>query len=150
MAHRVPPDWRQMVEQWRHTLSRVWARWQPQQQELQQEDEPIWAPSLFIASCPVHTVTNDDDDIIVAVALPGVEPADITLTLEKNRLLIQGKAKRALQTEGRDPAYAERSACTCIRSAVLPCAVDLDQAYITRQNGLLQITLPKRADVLAG
>lgn len=150
MGHRGSQDWYQeAVRRGRDTLAQLVARWRPQRQAIQAH-EPIWSSPFFMSGGPVHTVKDGGEDIIVTVALPGLEPADITLVLEHNRLLIQGKTKQAQHTEGHDANYAERGTRTRIRAAVLPCAVDLAQASITRHKGLLQITLPKRASVRAG
>jgi HSP20 family molecular chaperone IbpA len=148
MGNHRSQDWRQIVRQWHQALLHFFERWQYQEQSTEMND-PIWSSPFFISGGPVHTIKNDADNIIVTVALPGLEPTDITLALEKNRLLIRGKTKRIPQGDDHVPHYTELNARTRIRSAVLPCAVDLDQATISRQKGLLQITLPKRSSVFA-
>ena len=149
MKRHWSPDWRQPFRQWCSVLSHFITCWRPQKHPSQAH-EPIWSSPSFISGGPVHTIKNDDDAITIIVALPGLAPTDIKLALEKNRLLIQGQTKRALESEDHIPSYAERNARIRVRSAILPCMVDIEQATITRQNGLLHIVLPKRTNGTVG
>lgn len=119
------------------------------QKDTDQAKTSFWSSPFFISGGPAHKVADSGNDITATVALPDLEPKDIALALEKNRLLMQGRTKQDRQGEAQVPAYAERNARTRIRSAILLCAVKLDAAHVTRQNGFLQITLPKQTHVWA-
>lgn len=66
------------------------------------------------------------------------------MELAGDRLLIQGKSPWALPQADPGVSCKEDNRDVLIRSAVLPCAVDLAQASVTRKNDILQITLPKK------
>jgi HSP20 family protein len=92
---------------------------------------------------PPLDIWGTDDQLQVAVDLPGVEPDKIELSVADGVLTIAGeRPKQAL--EETDTAYrAERPAGRFSRSVRLPFDVEQDQIKARYHLGSLFITLPK-------
>ena len=92
-------------------------------------------------------VTENDNAFDVEVEMPGVKKEDVKVTVEKQRVTIEGETKREdEQREGDNVVYAERSSGKFIRSFMLPTNVDEANAQAQMENGILKLTLPKKAD----
>lgn len=89
-------------------------------------------------------VRLDGDNITVVASMPGIDPADISVTVEDGVLTIKGTTSAA--TEQKDERYylRERRTGSFHRSVRLPETVDIDKADSTYQNGVLSISFPKR------
>jgi HSP20 family protein len=81
------------------------------------------------------------DFIEVAFDLPGIDPASVDLTVERNVLTV--KAERRWQPEeGMQFFLRERPQGTFTRQIVLSDAVDLDKVEARYENGVLFVTAP--------
>jgi HSP20 family protein len=90
-------------------------------------------------------VTESDGAFDVEIEMPGVKKEDVKVTVEQQRVTVEGEAKRAQeQREGENVVYAERSTRKFMRSFVLPSEVDDSNAQARLEDGILKMTLPKR------
>ena len=94
-------------------------------------------------------VVDKGDRFAVMVDLPGVSREDINIALEGARLSVSG-ATRAAVVNGDKPEQikvlrAERRAKKYARTLQLPAEIDGDAADARLENGVLTLTLPKRA-----
>ncbi len=97
-----------------------------------------WAPAVDIF--------EKGDDLVLRAEVPGVSREEIEVSVEDNRLVIQGERKRE-QDLSEDNAYRlERSVGSFLRSFVLPKTVDATKIQASYTNGVLEVRLPK-ADV---
>lgn len=89
-------------------------------------------------------VLPDGDNIIVVASMPGIDPENISVTVEDGVLTIKGATSR--EAEQKDERYylRERRTGAFHRSVRLPETVDIDKADSTYQNGVLSISFPKR------
>ena len=108
------------------------------------QGEPGWLSSHVISGGPVHVVDETEAEVIIITTFPRLASTEVTMELAGDRLLIQGKIPGALSAPGADDDHAEGSHEILIRSAILPCAVDLRQASMVRKNDMVHITLPKK------
>ncbi len=102
----------------------------------------VLASTLGVASgwMPVDAVRTGDR-VEVAFDLPGIDPASLELTVERNVLTV--KAERRLEpVEGADVIIRERPQGTLTRSLYLSDDVDLDKATARYDNGVLTVTAP--------
>ncbi|MFX1739237.1 Hsp20/alpha crystallin family protein [Paraburkholderia sp. A1RI_3L] len=91
-------------------------------------------------------VTEDDKAYIVKAELPGVERNDIDVKIDGNLVSINAKVERNKELkEGERVVRRERYSGTFSRSFTL--AADVDEAGATAQykDGVLALTLPKKA-----
>ena len=83
-----------------------------------------------------------DDSYVFRVALPGVDPKDVHVSLTKNVLTIKGERK--LQTEGARGQYFARELTygAFERSFSLPEGVDPSKIHASYSNGMLELKVP--------
>ena len=89
-------------------------------------------------------VFQEGDDLIVQASLPGVEAAQMSVTLEDGLLTIAGET--GSETESRTGNYLlrERRSGRFHSSLRLPNTVDAERAASKHANGVLTITVPKQ------
>lgn len=87
-------------------------------------------------------ILETKDDVIVKARLPGMNVADIDISLEGDLLTIKGEYK---EVEGKDYTYFKKEmhyGAFC-RSFTLPVSVKSDKVIANLDNGILTIRLPK-------
>ena len=89
-------------------------------------------------------VRQEGDSITVDASVPGIDPEQISATVEDGVLTIKGET--ATETEKKEERYylRERRVGAFHRSVRLPDTVDTDRAETTYENGVLTITFPKQ------
>jgi HSP20 family protein len=96
-------------------------------------------------SIPFDVYATNDEAVVLA-AVPGVNPDQIDITIEKNTVTLKGEIPNAAASEqGKDATWYlhELRWGSFQRSLTLPWEIDVDAADATFQNGLLRLTLPK-------
>jgi HSP20 family protein len=99
----------------------------------------------FIGFAPQVDVTETDKEVKICAEIPGVEPKDIDVSIEENLLTIKGEKKSEREEDEKGQYRMERSYGSFERSIPLPMAVDETKAKAEFKNGVLRLTLPKRA-----
>ncbi len=93
-------------------------------------------------------VSDRGDRYEVLVDLPGVKKEDIQVTIEGPRVSIGAETKTERQRkEGDRVLHRERFAASYARSFELPAEVTEQGAEAKFEDGVLKLTLPKRATV---
>lgn len=93
-------------------------------------------------------VVDRNDRFEVLVDLPGVKKEDIQVTVEGPRVAIAAETKSAKEEkEGDRVLHSERYAASYARTFELPVEVTEEGAEASFENGVLKLTLPKRAAV---
>jgi HSP20 family protein len=97
------------------------------------------------AGFPAANVHVTDDDVIVEMAVPGVNPEDINISVSGDTVTVSGEARRERHDKDKKgQTYVEEIwEGSFQRSFVLPFPVDADKANATFENGMLKLTLPK-------
>lgn len=99
---------------------------------------------------PRLNVSETEKDFQVQAELPGVNKEDVKVSVENQRVTIEGEARReSEQRDGENVLYSERSASKFMRSFVLPAEVDEANAQARMDNGVLTLTLPKKQSTAA-
>lgn len=101
---------------------------------------PVSAPAVWT---PVVEVYEDADSIRVMAELPGVQPADVSLTLEGNRLTIAGTKQRHEEEPAVKLRRDERTYGDFKRTFRLGAVVDFANVTATYDVGVLTVALPK-------
>jgi HSP20 family protein len=96
---------------------------------------------------PAVDMYQTDDDVIVKVAVPGIKPEDVQISVTGDMLTIKGETKE--ETDNKEKAYhiREQRWGSFERVITLPSAVRSDKAQAEFENGILNITLPKAEEV---
>ncbi|MGI8482740.1 MAG: Hsp20/alpha crystallin family protein [Thermomicrobiales bacterium] len=87
------------------------------------------------------------DDVIVLAAVPGMNPEEISISVEKNVVTLSGAIANSADPDDMQGAtwfLHELSHGDFKRSLQLPFEVDADHAAATFENGLLRLTLPEK------
>jgi HSP20 family protein len=100
-----------------------------------------WAPALDI--------TERKDAYLVTVELPGVGIDDLEITFQDGLLTIQGERHDAHGSSEEKVHRVERRYGPFLRSITLPTHVMADAIEASAQDGVLQILVPKAAEVQA-
>jgi HSP20 family protein len=103
------------------------------------------AQTLF---APKIDVRRRGDHIVIIADLPGVAREDVSIECTDDSIAISGRREeiREENQHGDDYHFAERSYGSFYRSIPLPEGTQTDQANATMRNGVLEITVPLRAD----
>ena len=110
--------------------------------------QPYW-PGSITAWAPAVDVYEREDAYLVAAELPGVGIDDIEITFEDGLLTIQGQRNVAPDSAEERVHRAERRYGAFRRSITLPTHVNSDAIEASTRDGVLQIMVPKAAEVLA-
>lgn len=97
------------------------------------------------AVCPALDVCDNNKSYCITAELPGLNPDDVQITVADGYVTIRGE-KRQENKEEREGYYRqERCYGTFQRTVALPDNANLDKAEANYNNGLLSITIPKKA-----
>jgi HSP20 family protein len=96
-------------------------------------------------SMPRLDLSETEKTFEVQAELPGVNKEDIKVSIDGQRVTIEGECRQANeQRQGEQVVYSERSTRRYQRSFALPSEVDDTKAEARLENGILMLTLPKR------
>ena len=97
-----------------------------------------WAPAVDIREEPGRFVLYAD--------LPGVDPQDIEVQMERGLLTIKGERRVDNSSDNGSYSRIERMHGVFHRRFALPDSADPDGISATGHNGVLQIVIPKRPE----
>lgn len=92
-------------------------------------------------------VSEDANAYNVRADIPGVSKDDIHVSIDGNQVSISAEIKQQSEDEGRNMICCERFYGQQYRSFTLDSPVDESQADAKYENGVLELTLPKKAGV---
>jgi HSP20 family protein len=97
---------------------------------------------------PAVDMTEDPEKISIQADLPGVEQQSVEIQIDQNVLTLKGERKLERSSEAGREQYRryERVAGGFARSFRLPPTVDSDKITAAMKDGVLTLTLPKRAE----
>lgn len=98
-----------------------------------------WAPPIELL--------EKEDKFIAKADLPGMKREDIDVSVVEGTLTIKGERKAEHEVKEEDYYCSERCYGSFFRSITLPTAVDTEHIEATYENGVLEVTLPKAAEV---
>jgi HSP20 family protein len=108
---------------------------------------PTWIGDGERQSTPALDMYTTAEAVIVKVALPGVKPDDVDVTIGDDLVTISGAFKEEQETSDAGYVRKELSQGKFSRSFSLPTAIKADAAKAEFKNGLLTLTLPKTEEV---
>jgi HSP20 family protein len=106
------------------------------------EESFVRPPGFWSGRSPVSVdVREEDDTYVLEVALPGLPPEAISVSVLGNQVGISGEYPPP--PAGRQYLLRERPTGRVERSVTLPTAVDAERAEPNYAHGLLRLTIPK-------
>jgi HSP20 family protein len=107
----------------------------------QPQPAQAWAPRV--------DVREEASRFVILADLPGIDPSDIEIQMEKNVLTLKGERKADPLGEDAKATRVERSHGRFDRRFVLPDGADAEGISAAGKNGVLEITIPKKAQAAA-
>ena len=102
--------------------------------------------STLTSWAPAVDIFETENELVVKADLPEVQEKDIDVRVENNMLTVRGERKFEEKTEKENYLRVERTYGTFSRSFSLPNTVNNEAIQAHYNNGVLTITLPKRAE----
>lgn len=90
-------------------------------------------------------VSEDNMAYTVTADIPGVKKEDIDISVDGRQVTISATTSSKSEKKGETSLYTERSEGQVYRSFTLPAEVDNANAQAHYENGVLQLSLPKKA-----
>jgi len=103
---------------------------------------PLFAAKPFV---PTTDVFVRDEDVVVRIELPGIDPADLKVTIEDGCLVIRGERKQ--DEKVKEGAYYRMEACfgTFERFIPLPEGFEESQIEALYTDSVLEVIVPAAA-----
>ena len=94
-----------------------------------------WAPRV--------DVREEDKRFVILADIPGVDPKEIEVSMDKGILTIRGERKSEVKDSNGKLTRIERSYGAFYRRFALPDSADADGISATGKHGVLEISIPK-------
>jgi HSP20 family protein len=108
---------------------------------------PTWFSGENILWTPAIHVLEKEDKFVVKFELPGVNEEDLGISVIGGKLIVQGEKKAESEVKKKGYSYVETSYGSFSRSIMIPSIVDLETISADFNKGVLEINLPKMADI---
>jgi HSP20 family protein len=92
---------------------------------------------------PAVDIKEENDSFVIHADLPGVDPKDIEITMEKGVLTLKGQRASESKEETEKYKRVERVRGTFLRRFSLPDTVDAEKITAKTKDGVLELTVPK-------
>ncbi len=100
-----------------------------------------------VSSEPAIDVSENENESVIVVELPGLKKEDIKISVENGWLTLSGERKSFEAPEITRVLHREIESKPFARSIKLPHRVETDKISAQLENGLLKISLPKAEEV---
>ena len=108
---------------------------------------PMWIGDGEREAAPALDVYTTPEAVIAKVALPGVKPDDVDVTIGDDLVTISGAFKEEKEASDAGYVHKELSQGKFSRAFSLPTAIKADAAKAEFKDGLLTLTIPKTEEV---
>ncbi|MDX1456065.1 MAG: Hsp20/alpha crystallin family protein [Marinobacter sp.] len=92
---------------------------------------------------PDVDIEQKTDKYIITADIPGVDPKDISVSMDNGMLTIEGKRESRVEEKKENYRCIEREYGTFYRSFSLPDATDAEKIKAHVHHGVLEVTVPK-------
>lgn len=96
---------------------------------------------------PAVDIREEEDSFVLTADIPGVDPKDIEITMDKGVLTIKGERTSECSEERAGYRRVERCCGTFYRRFSLPDTADAEHISAKGDKGVVEITIPKLAAV---
>lgn len=125
-----------MLEQMRRDMDQIFAQ--------RNGDDSSSAVSEWT---PAVDIQETDGEFLIKADIPGVDPKDIEVHMENGQLTIRGERESETKEEKEGYKRIERVRGSFYRRFTLPDTADAEKIAAKSKNGVLEITIPKKASV---
>jgi HSP20 family protein len=96
---------------------------------------------------PALDVFTTAENVVAKVALPGVKPDDVEITISDDLVTVSGSFTEEHETEEKGYLHRDLSRGAFHRSFTLPAAVKSDDAKAIFKDGVLTLTIPRTEEI---
>ena len=118
-------------------------RWDPFRELARGWDEDL-ASGDFV---PAVDIYQDQDNVIVEMDAPGIDPEKIDISVENDVLSVSGSREEKSEIKKENYYRKEIRSGSFARSVILPMQVKGNEAQASCKKGTLKIVLPKADEV---
>lgn len=104
---------------------------------------PFWIGEGMRETTPALDLYTMPEAVIAKVALPGVKPEAVDITIADELVTITGTFEEEAEKTESGYVHKELSRGTFSRTFTVPTTVDMDAATASFKDGLLTLTLPR-------
>ena len=101
------------------------------------------APDPGAGVFPPMNISQDDDNFYLRAEVPGIKPAELSISALRNRVSMSGNREIAREHERVSYHRKERAEGAFNRAVTLPVEVDPERVDARYADGILTLTLPK-------
>ncbi|HEY3420794.1 MAG TPA: Hsp20/alpha crystallin family protein [Methanomassiliicoccales archaeon] len=102
------------------------------------------------ARLPSIDVRDEDDQYVLEAELPGIKKDEVSVEIGEEAVIIKAQKEKNVQEQGKGYVRRERGYISFYRQIPLPADVDNSEARAKLEDGLLIVTLPKKAEKEGG
>lgn len=95
---------------------------------------------------PRVDIKEEADRFVILADIPGVDPTDIEVHMDKGILSIKGERKAEIRTENEKLTRVERSYGSFYRRFALPDSANPEGISANGKHGVLEISIPKKPE----
>ena len=142
-AHEMSPYQQNvdmMMERFQHDFDDFWGM--PRQMRHWMRRRPMFGMMPF--KMPSIDIEDMGKDFRVTADLPGFSKEDVNIEVGEDSILIHAKKSMSEEEKNKNYIRQERTSQTFYRRVQLPEKVKSDDAKASLNNGILEITLPKK------
>lgn len=104
---------------------------------FQAERDLFWIPRAELA--------ETDTEFKIHVGVPGMDAKNLEVTAQSGEILVRGNTEKRVKKRGKGVYYSEFGEKSMFRGFEVPVSIDLDRATASVENGMLTVTVPKKA-----
>ena len=112
----------------------------PEQNRLNDDDASV-ATANWV---PLVDISENEKEFTLLADIPGVDPKNIEISMEKGVLTIKGERKSENVVENENCRRVERQSGQFYRRFTLPDSADADKIEAKSEHGVLTVTIPKQ------
>ena len=98
---------------------------------------------------PAVDIVEEKDRFVVQADVPGVDPADIDVSMDAGVLTVSGHRETESSSEEGGVHRVERASGRFIRRFTLPDTADAEGITAKSRNGILEVAIPKQPEIQA-
>jgi HSP20 family protein len=95
---------------------------------------------------PPTDIIETQEALVMKTELPGLTDKDVSVEIENGMITIRGERKIEEETKEKGYLRVERSYGKFVRTFALPNNVEIEKINATFDNGLLELTIPRKAE----
>lgn len=124
-----------LFDQFNNEISRLFAR---DFGEVPTHSNAQWVPAV--------DVLETEGAYLIEADIPGINPTDIEVTLERGVLILKGERKSEENAEHLGKRHVERRTGSFVRRFSLPDTADAENIDARAEQGVLRLTILKKAE----